>query len=197
MEAIFPVAYFGNIAYFRELFKEQNVLLESKEHFVKQTIRTRCEILTANGVQQLNIPVKKTMGSKTPMDEIEISFDTDWRKIHWKSIESAYASSPFFDHYGMEVKELIYANIDKLFDFNLNITNRIIDWLSLDLKIKRTLEFEPGNSEVDYRKIDFILRDTLPVYMQTFGTKKEFIADMSILDLIFSEGPLARNWIVA
>jgi hypothetical protein len=196
MTAIFPVAYFGNIAYFRELIQAEHGILEVKEHFVKQTLRTRCDIATANGLLQLNIPVVRKNGSKTVLEAIEIDFDTDWRKSHWKAIESAYASSPFFDYYGSEVHELIYSNEKNLVLFNLKITQRILSWLDISLELKTSEEYLQSAEMLDFRGSDFTDSAGIKSYVQVFNLAEEFNPNLSILDIIFCEGPLARNWVV-
>jgi len=196
MNTVFPIAYFGNINYFRELANANSPVIEVKEHFIKQTLRTRCEIMSANGILQLNIPVSRKFGSKTPMDEVMISYDTDWRKIHWKAIESAYSSSPFFEYYGMEVEELIYQEESNLVQFNLNITDRILDWLSIQKQNSISYEYQEVSDDIDFRKNDFQNGEPIKKYNQVFSDKYPFTPNLSILDLIFCEGPLTRNWII-
>ena len=196
MTTIFPLAYFGNIAYFRELIQAEKCILEIKEHFVKQTLRTRCEIATANGSLQLNIPVVRKNGSKTVLEAIEIAYDTDWRKSHWKAIESAYASAPFFDYYGSEVEELIYAKEKNLVQFNLNSTRRILSWLDISLELKTSGEYLNSAELTDFRGSDFCNSTAIASYQQVFNSAEEFNPNLSILDVIFCEGPMARNWVV-
>ena len=196
MTTIFPLAYFGNIAYFRELIQAENCILEIKEHFVKQTVRTRCEIATANGLLQLNVPVVRKNGSKTVLEAIEIAYDTDWRKSHWKAIESAYASAPFFDYYGSEVEELIYAKEKNLVQFNLNSTRRILSWLDISLELKTSGEYLNSAELRDFRGSDFSDSTAIAPYHQVFNSAEEFNPHLSILDVIFCEGPMARNWVV-
>lgn len=195
MTSVFPIAYFGNIAYFKELANSENPILETKEHFVKQTLRTRCEIPTANGLLQLTVPVIRKDGSKTAMENVEISYDTDWRKSHWKAIESAYASAPFFEYYGVEVEELIYQDEKNLVQFDLNCTQRILDWLSIDTPLQASLEYLDPTTVIDFRSSDFSKPNEIKPYQQVFAKPTEFISNVSILDLIFCEGPMARKWI--
>lgn len=195
MPAVFPIAYFGNIEYYRLFLAAYNPIIEVKEHFIKQTVRTRCEILTANGIQQLSIPVTKHRGSKTPMDEVEISDQSDWRKIHWKAIESAYSSAPFFDHYGMEVEELIYQNETNLIKFELNIMERIDSWLDLKANYICSEEYIGNDISNDLRANDFTEHSPIRAYRQVFEPTGSFVPNLCILDLIFCEGPLARNWL--
>ena len=195
MTPVFPTVYFGNLAYYRSLFSLEEIKIESKEHFIKQTFRNRCEILTSNGVQQLSIPVIRKNGSKTVIEEIEISNDTDWRKDHWKAIESAYSNSPYFEHYGNEVKELIYQNETNLLKFNLNIQSRIFSWFQIDIKTSFSLDYIIQN--VDQRVLLnqnrlLTLKDT-KTYIQVFGDLSDFTSNLSILDALFCQGPMTRK----
>jgi hypothetical protein len=194
--SVFPIAYFGNIEYYRQFLRADSPIIETREHFIKQTIRTRCEILNANGIQQLSIPVSKHRGSKTPMNELEISDQTDWRKIHWKAIESAYSSAPFFDHYGMEVEELIYQKEMNLIQFDLNIMQRIDQWLDLKGYYSCSQTYVSENIGTDHRLSDFTQLEPIKSYYQVFEPTGAFVPNLSILDLLFCEGPLARNWLI-
>ena len=195
MNGVFPTAYFGSIAYFQALVHEQNVCIEAKEHFVKQTIRTRCSILVSNGLRYLSVPVVKENGNKTPMDRIRISYTENWQNDHWRTIESAYSSAPFFEHYEEEVKALIFSNEENLLRFNENITNTILDWLSIDfITTEFTTEFV--KAEQDFRTFPFDDRLNTKKYTQVFEAENGFIPNLSILDLIMNEGPMARRWLL-
>jgi hypothetical protein len=196
MVTVFPIAYFGNIEYFRELVEAKNPVIEIKENFVKQTLRTRCEILTANGLLQLSIPVIRHLGSKTPIDEISISDENNWRKIHWKAIESAYSSAPFFDYYGIEVEEMIFSQENNLVKFNNYITTKVFSWLDIDMTLTYSSEYISEEIVIDHRSNSFTKFKQMSPYQQVFTKEKDFIPNLSILDLIFCEGPLARKWIV-
>lgn len=189
---VFPTAYFGSIGYFRKLLKAEDVNIEAKEHFVKQTLRTRCTILGANGRQQLSVPVEKPLGSKTPMDQLIISQTEKWQKDHWKSIESAYASSPYFEAYDREIKGLIYSEQRNLLRFNNEITHSILSWLQLQKDVRFTTEYSVF--ENDFRQFDFENEPEPKKYTQVFD-HGGFSNGLSILDLLFCEGPMARNFI--
>lgn len=196
MNGVFPTAYFGSIAYFQALVHEQNVSIEAKEHFVKQTIRTRCSILVSNGLRYLSVPVVKENGNKTPMDRIRISYTENWQNDHWRTIESAYSSAPFFEHYGEEVKTLIFSKEENLMRFNEKITNTILDWLSIE-SVTREFTSEFANAEHDFRTFPFDNRLDIKKYTQVFEAENGFIPNLSILDLIMNEGPMARKWLLA
>ena len=198
MIPVFPTVYFGHLNYYRALTLQKKVLIEAKEHFIKQTYRNRCEILTANGVQALSIPVYRRNGSKTSIDEVEISCDIDWRKDHWKAIESAYSSSPYFEHYGLEIKELIFQNETNLLKFNETIQDRIFAWFDFDLSTDFSTEY--SIQKKDYRTIlnqNTTLESTSKnKYIQVFSPSHNFVDNLSILDALFCLGPMARKLIV-
>ncbi len=196
MLTVFPIAFFGNVEYFKELANSSNPIFEMKEHILKGTIRSRCEILSPNGVQQLNIPLFRPNGSKTLIDQVELSTETDWQVKLWRSIKTAYSSAPFFDHYGMEVEELIFNKEKNLCLYTSAITERIVEWLSIPITLNYSTEYVEGSILKDYRLYDFNSLNEIPFYQQVFSTGEEFHPNLSILDLIFCEGPMARNWLL-
>lgn len=196
---VFPATYFGSIEYYSAFVKHAEVILEAKEHFPKQSYRNRCDILSSNGILSLSIPVERPHGSKTSMDEIIIPDSENWRARHWRSIKSAYQSSPFFEYYGMEVEELIFNPETNLLAFNTHITKRIVSWLDLEISVAHSLEFHPPieNDPRDIlgRKGSTQLFETAP-YIQVFPSNESFKSSLTILDAIMCIGPLARNLIV-
>lgn len=193
---LFPTAYFGSIHYFRELYHAEQPLIEAHENFPKQTGRSRCSILSSNGVQRISVPVIRKNGSKTVISDVEISQTEKWQKDHWKSIESAYASSPFFEAYDQEIKELIYSNELNLLVFNSTITERLFSLLDINFELKKTSGYHFATNDKDLREFDFEAHHPCRKYIQVFNDKSAFIPNLSILDLLFCEGPMARNWIV-
>jgi hypothetical protein len=194
--AVFPTAYFGNIAYFAELARSTYPIIEGKEHFVKQTIRTRCSIAGANGIQQLSIPVIRPHGSKTLMEDVMLSETDPWKKIHWRSIESAYANAPFFEEYDQEIKQLIFQDETNLLKYNQRITQEIFQLLDINLALGRTESYETNNERIDFRMVDFESPIEMKKYIQVFRDSNHFSTNLSILDLLFCEGPIARRWLI-
>ena len=177
---IFPTAYFGNIRYFNELIASSNPFIETAEHFVKQTVRSRCAINSANGIQHLSIPVVRPSGSKTATTAVGISYDTYWEKDHWKAIESAYAAAPYFEFYDKEVKELIFSKPTSLIEFNTLITKQILTWLDIPLELKFTNEFIGLPDGRDYRSFPFDSRISHSPYIQVFSDSNSFTPNLSI-----------------
>jgi hypothetical protein len=198
MIPVLPTAYFGSIAYFKELAKHEKVYIEAKEHFPKQSYRNRCDILGANGISTLSIPTKKHSGSKTPTDEVVLSVDENWQKRHWRSIMSAYQSAAFFDYFSIEVYEILFSEETNFLKFNMNIAQRILDWLDISTELILTDEFQPV-IENDPRSLltdKNLNQELLPSpYIQVFPSDESFTMNLSILDAVMCEGPLARNLI--
>src|SRR5690606_2640411 len=193
---VFPIAYFGPISYYKQYVNSPDAALEVKEHFVKQTVRTRCEILGPNGKQILSIPVQRVNGNKTKMDELLILED-GWRKIHWKSIETAYSSAAHFDYYGIEVHELIFQKCANLVEFIKEIHLRVLSWLDIEPRWNITTAYL-SNYRSDYRKVAFGTQEDFvhEPYHQVFELKDTCVQNLSILDLIFNQGPMARKWLL-
>lgn len=197
MPAVFPVAYFGPVAYYEQMVRAGEASLEVMEHYVKQTLRNRAVILGPHGVQNLSIPVVRPFGNKTATKDILISDTENWRKNHWKSIESAYSPSPYFDHYGMEVRELIYFQAERLVDFNRNIHQRIVRWLDLPVQATFTESYASLSQEDDLRnRFNDGALVSPHVYIQVFQPEGKFVAGLSILDAIFNLGPMTRKLVV-
>ena len=196
MIPVFPAAYWGSIAYFRALCAHDEVIIETKEHFIKQTGRNRCEILGANGIISLSIPIKRESGAKTTVDQIRLSNDENWRARHWRTLMSAYQSAPFFDYYGMEVKELIFTEYETLMEFNQIILERIVQWLDLPFTFKYSEAFIPPQ-ENDYRAYVLDKNHASSIekapYIQVFPGDESYTQSLSILDPIMCLGPMARN----
>jgi hypothetical protein len=199
MIPVLPTAYFGSIAYFQELARHDEVFIEAKEYFPKQTYRNRCDILGGDGVLSLSIPVKKPAGSKTRTDEVLLSHEENWRMRHWRSFKSAYQASPYFDHYGVEIHDLLFSEEKNIIEFNTTITKRIIDWLDLKTELTLTSEFQ--------KPVENDLRETLVAkgthrkkqkapYIQVFHNENNFRKSLSVLDAILCTGPMARNLIM-
>lgn len=199
MSLVLPSSYFGPIYHFSLIVNSESYFIESKENFIRQSYRNRFEILGANGLLSLTIPVKKWK-NHTSIDKIEVSFDENWQQLHWRSIESAYKASPFFEFYEEEIKPLIFSmevNLIKRNSLIEKAVNRIINIQALP----SFTEFYEVN-ELDYRaiinpknKVEMQAVST-PKYIQVFEDKHDFIANLSILDLLFNLGPETKTYLL-
>ena len=196
-DAIFSSVYFGEIPYYQELAKHSSVFIDLFERYKKQTWRSRTQILTGNGSLTLSVPVKRIHGKQTLMKDAIISNETDWRKDHWKAIESAYMHAPYFFYYGDQIKALIYSDIEHLFELNQLIFAQVVQWLDLSITIKYTRRYVKQDPNTDYRlqleKKTF--NHSSQPYIQVFSDKAPFVSNLSIIDLLMNQGPLARKWL--
>lgn len=196
MQSVFPTAYFGNMAYFYELVNADQPVVDLHEHFVKQSLRTRCEILSANGPIQLTVPVIKPDGAKTLLKNITICNKTNWKLNHWRAIQSAYASSPYFEYYGIEIQQLLFNEYHNLWQLNHCLTETILNWLDIKLSLTYSNEYIISKSIHDFRNATFDHKNqSFKPYNQVFAQKENYLPNLSILDLILNEGPMARKWI--
>lgn len=192
MKNTFAAFYFGPIDYYAEMVKSQSLNIEVCENFQKQTYRNRMNILGANGKLMLNIP---TLHDGTRIfKDLQPSYEYDWQKEHIKSLKSAYQSSPYFEYYEDDIIPILEKKEKFLLDLNLKTIEFINQKLNLDLEIKQTESYQIIDKEFDFRNQFSAKKPAqyeLTEYAQVFDDKFEFVSDLSILDLLFSEGPSA------
>lgn len=189
----FPINYFGSLLYYKELVKYDHVLFEINETFPKQTYRNRCDILSANGIISLTVPVNKPNGSKSTTSDILLDDSKRWRETHWRSIRSAYSSAPFFEHYGPEIEDLLFSEQETLVGLSVDLSMLILELLEFPIKIELNSDFSIQNDfDVLSRKQTGKEFEKAP-YIQVFPSEKSFYPAISILDALFCEGPLAHK----
>lgn len=191
--------YFPCIAYFVYLEKYKDVTIDLGEHFQKQTYRNRCHIYTSNSLLALSIPVIKR--NKTLMKDVLLDSNDNWKNSHWKAISSAYNSSPFFEFYCDDLKAVFFKDYNNLTSLNFALLKHICNEIGLNLSAKVSNTYaDSDESTIDTRDIlnakkTFKPSELYPRYIQTFESKHGFISNLSILDLLFHEGPETLNYI--
>ncbi len=195
---VFPICYFPPVSWFVLATARDKILIEGKAHYAKQQLTNRMRIKTANGVLPLIIPVNRT-GERKPIQDKKISYDTDWQKIHWKSIETAYRSSPYFEFYEHRFAPFYERKYSFLMDYNLHILNVCLEILKSPLAIGCTESYEEETFYTeDYRKgfdpHGKKINDSVVFqpYHQVFGN---FVPDLSVFDLICNEGPSSGGFL--
>jgi hypothetical protein len=179
----------------------QDVQVEVYEHFVKQTYRNRCRILTANGVENLIVPVVHG-GHKIPMREVQIDYTQNWVKQHWGAIVAAYAKAPYFEYLAADVENILKKKTTFLFDLNAEILTLCLKWLRLNPRLNMTQSYQAkpesgqfdARSQIHPKKSDLgNILETQVVYKQNFG--EVFVPHLSILDLLMCQGTEAKFYI--
>ncbi len=199
MNIIIHPTYFPNISHFVGIVNAENVVFEVEDNYQKQTHRNRTYIYGANGKLSLSIPVKHSHKNRQLYKDVKIVNDSNWQLSHWKSLQSAYRTSPFFEFYEDELAPLFHKKQQYILEFNFKCLNVIADCLELDLNYKTTNFYQKEilNSNdlrflVNARKEQ---QQHFESYTQVFSNKHGYINNLSVLDLLFNEGTNALNYL--
>ena len=195
---LLTTTYFGPIQWYQKLHR-MPCIIEQYDHFVKQTYRNRCVIATANGTQTLTVPIERYEGTKCPMRDIRISDHGNWRHLHWNALVSAYGETPFFEFYADDLRPFFEKRHTFLFDLNLDIMHTVCQLLDVRPQVELSEHYIVLPSEND-EVVDFreAIRPKHPLpdadfnptpYYQVRAQRHGFLPNLSILDLLFNEGP--------
>lgn len=199
---VLPAHYLPPISYFHAIWKHDcPIQIEQFENYPKQTYRNRTRIGTANGMLELFIPIKHGRKEHRAMKDVQINYDHDWQRLHWLSIQTAYRSSPYFEYYEDEFAQFYNQHYPNLLDYNVQLIEIILKILKISRNISYTGSYEKSyaSSSMDYRdrihpKKNSIYKEQHK-YNQTFYDRNGFIPDLSIIDLIFNQGPASKNYL--
>ena len=193
MDILIHPNYFPNIHQFTQIIKANNILFEVSDNYQKQTFRNRTYIYGANGKLGLFIPVIHTHKQRELFKDVKISYESNWMDLHLKSLQSAYRSSPYFEYFEDDFIKLYSKKEKFLADFNIKCIKLISNLLDLNLDFKISNEYvEKTNDIIDLRDLSNARKEKkieTPKYIQVFESKHGYINNLSIIDLIFSEGP--------
>ena len=196
-DIVLSSVYAGNIDYYSSLIASKSAIIDIHEFFRKQSYRNRCVIAGANGPLNLIVPIQRGSG-KTKVKDIKIDHSQNWKKIHWKSLESAYRTSPYFEYY----EHLFYPvynedNLKFLVDLNDKMAEIILSCLKFEKTVPKSNHYLSTVSGLsDYRQKIHPKQPSLDLstgvkYIQVFEDKLGFLPNLSVLDLVFNEGPNA------
>ncbi len=198
MNALIHPTYFPSISHFVGMAKANSITFEMEDNFQKQTNRNRMYIYSPNGIQLLNIPVKhsKTSHQKTKDTRLETAFN--WQKQHFKSLEAAYRTSPFFEYFEDSILTIFTKKHTFLMDLNFETIEIVSKCLGFQFETNKTIEyFHQANGFNDLRYLANGKKDLAAFehYTQVFDDKYGFINNLSILDLLFNEGRHALDYL--
>lgn len=196
--ALFLPTYFSPISQYKAIVNSEVILFETEDNYQKQTYRNRCYIYGPNGKQLLNIPVKHTSKSSKRKTKDTLVDNTDsWQKQHLKSIQIAYRNSPFFEFYQDDILSIFKKEYTYLLDVNIDTYLFITDAIQINQQFSKTTEYDVS-TENDYRSLANAKRKhnyKFDSYIQMFDDKYGYLKNLSILDLLFMEGPNAISFL--
>ncbi|WP_422080733.1 WbqC family protein [Ulvibacterium sp.] len=200
MYTLLHPTYFPNIATFSVIIRDK-VIWEIEDNYQKQTYRNRCYISNDQGKHMLTIPIKHVDGKEGRQKYKEVQLDNSysWQRQHWRTLQTAYRTSPFFEYYEDDIAPLFEKKHFFLLDFNLKTIQTICNCLQIEMPLEKTMTYcksietqNPIPKTLDARhlvnakkEIQFVQE----VYTQVFGSRHGFIENLSVLDLLFNEGP--------
>jgi hypothetical protein len=201
MNLLIHPSYFPSISHFVAMAKADCITFEMEDNFQKQTNRNRTYIYSPNGIQLLNIPVKHSKPIHQKTKDIRIETDFDWQKQHFKSLEAAYRSSPFFEYFEDEIRPIFEKKHTFLMDLNFETINIVAKFLRMKFEYKTTTEYfheVDSTSIFDFRTLVDGKKDKslFESYTQVFDDKHGFLSNLSVLDLIFNEGKYAMDYLM-
>lgn len=200
MRFLIHPTYFPTISIF-SLLVQKDCIWEVQDNYQKQTYRNRCYISTDQGKHMMNIPIQHVGGNQGRQlyKEVRVDNEYKWQRQHWRTLQTAYRTSPFFEYYEDDLAPLFHTNYKFLLDFNFMAIKIICDCLELDMPDARTKEYQV--QPTDSKDLRFLVSAKKPVgvdfpkYTQVFGQRHGFIENLSILDLLFNEGTSAPSYL--
>ena len=201
MDVLLHPTYLPNIATFATLF-QNTIIWEVCDNYQKQTYRNRAFICTDQGKFMLNIPIKHVGGKEGRQKYKEVKLDNDyrWQRQHWRTLQTAYRTSPFFEYYEDDLAPIFMNKYQYLLDFNLNAIDIIASCLQFkvnkrytDLFVLKPQGVLDARFLVDAKRTIHINQKS---YMQVFNTRHGFIENCSVLDLLFNEGPASLDYLM-
>lgn len=199
MNTILHPTYFPNVAHFVSMVHADTLLFEVQDNYQKQTYRNRAYVYGANGKLALNVPIKHSHKNRQLYKDVKIVNESPWQVQQWKSLQSAYRTSPFFEYYEDEIAPLFHTKQNYILDFNFKCLEVIFECLQLELNYTTTSEYQSNPSNcIDNRHLVNARKEKeypFEPYTQVFANKHGYINNLSILDLLFNKGTNAVTYL--
>lgn len=197
MNILLYPTYFPSISHYVAMVQAEGVTFEVEDTFQKQSNRNRMYIYSPNGLQMLNIPIKHAL-ERQKFKDVKIEYAFDWQKNHFKSLEAAYRTSPFFEYFEDDIRPIFEKKTVFMQDLNFQIIEIVNNCLGLNLSFDKTKEYHHENvAYIDLRNLANGKKDTTQIdaYTQVFDDKHGFLNNLSVLDLLFNEGRYALDYL--
>ncbi|WP_163399029.1 WbqC family protein [Flavobacterium fluviatile] len=198
MNSLLLPTYFPSISHFAVMAQSEKIIFEMEDNFQKQTNRNRTYIYSPNGIQLLNIPIKHSKSTHQKTKDVLIENEFDWQKQHFKSLEAAYRSSPFFEFFEDDIVPVFKKKHTFLMDLNMEVLDTVTKCLRMKLEFGKTTEyFHEAENISDFRYLANGKKDqnSFEKYPQVFDDKHGFINNLSVLDLLFNEGKFGMDYL--
>lgn len=198
MNIILHPTYFPPISHYVAMMQADEITFEVEDNFQKQTNRNRMYIYSPNGLQMLNIPIKHSKNERQKFKDVRIENAFGWQKNHFKSLEAAYRTSPFFEYFEDDFRPIFEKKHEFMMDLNFQIFEIVNECLGVDLPFSKTDKYiHEIQDKTDFRYLANGKKDTFvnEKYTQVFEEKHGFIPNLSILDLLFNEGRHAVDYL--
>ena len=193
---------FAPIRWWAYALNAQSVVIDTTEHFGKMSYRSRYNISGANNPIQLSVPLVHGREQRIPMGQVLIHNADNWQVQHWRTLVSVYKRSPYWEFYEPSLEALFNTNYTYLHEFN----HAAFTWAAKQLKANIPLSIAEvylthyPSGFIDLRGMkpstDKHILSDFPTYYQLFEERIGFQPNLSILDLLFSEGPATKAWIL-
>lgn len=198
-----PIVPFPNIYWWSLAINADTILLDQTEHFEKMSLRNRYLVSGSGGLNTLSIPIAEGRQQRKPMNEVMIDYKNDWQKQHWRTLQSVYNRSPYFEFFNQDIQSLYLQKFDMLIDFNEASIQLMVRLLNIKLHLSKAEFYQKNYPEtVDDIRSDFRSNqynknpELFPVYHQIFEDRLGFLPNLSILDLLFAEGKNSSAYFV-
>jgi len=191
--------YFPSIVQMVAMAQADKIVFEVEDNYQKQTYRNRAYIAHSNGKLTLNVPIKHSKnGGRQKTKEVHVENSFPWQSQHWKSLQTAYRTSPFFEFYEDDLAPLFQEPVGLLLDFNLKIFEILSDLIGMETPYSLTSEYVKTPSDKDLRHLAIAKKEpqyTLSKYNQVLQENHGFLTNLSVLDLLFNEGPNTLHYL--
>lgn len=201
--AILSSAYLAPINYYQKIAQYPECVIDHFENFIKQTYRSRCDIYSPNGTLTLSIPLQKR-NKRQAVKDVKITYEYKWQLLHWRSLESCYRRSPFFEYFEDDLRPFFEnKKFDFLIDFNQAMQQEILSLLKIKPNVSFTSEYKKSYPDADDFRMIISPKEAIELdtaftpkpYYQVFEERHGFIPNLSIADLLFNQGPRALDYL--
>jgi hypothetical protein len=198
--AVLPMFYLPPVDYFVQLNTyKPDILIEREEHFPKQTYRNRANIYSPDGVLALVVPVIKGSKNHTKVKDVKISYDFMWQRLHWQSLQACYRRSAYFEFYEDDFAPFYEKQITYLFDYNQELLNLLLKLTKIKTELNFTDEYQADYPNLHDFRFSIHPKKESEVqqkpYFQVFEDRRGFMKNLSIIDLLFNQGPQTINYL--